>query len=104
MSYEHPTYEELVRDTLLWMIMDLSEDCYCAQWLINLEFILWDKMMTGKTDFGFGMEESDLIRLKSLSELAGGWWTWPQGEEQPRFVNTEEWTTIYATHAAGPEA
>jgi hypothetical protein len=48
--------------------------------------------------------ERNLIRLKSLSELPGGWWTSPPGEEKPCFVNTEEWTTIYAKHAVVPEA
>ncbi len=104
MSYEHPTHEELVRDALLNLMHDLSEDCWFAYWMNDLEFTLWNAMMRGKTDFGFGMEERDLIRLKSLSEVAGGWWTWPHGEDQPSFVNTEEWTTIYATHAAAREA
>ena len=38
MSYEHPTYNELVRETLLRMMENLSEDCWCAGWLHDLEF------------------------------------------------------------------
>ena len=28
MSYEHPTHDELVRETLLRMMEDISEDCW----------------------------------------------------------------------------
>jgi hypothetical protein len=96
MSYEHPTHEELVREALLRMMLDLSEDCWCAHWLRDLEFTLWTAVMTGKTSFGFGMRECDLIRLKHLHEMAGGWWIWAEGEEGNRFVTTAEWLTIVA--------
>ena len=69
MSYEHPTYEELVKDSLLRLMHDLSEECWCAYWLRDLEFTLWEAILTGKTDLGFGMRDCDLTRLKSLA----GW-------------------------------
>lgn len=96
MSYEHPTNEELVRDALLRLMCDLSEDCWCAGWLHGLEFTLWKAVTTGKTNFGFGIKESDLIRLKHLHQIAGGWWIWEEGEEGNRFVTTERWLAIIA--------
>jgi hypothetical protein len=104
MSYEHPTHEELVKDALLRLMFDLSEDCWCANWMRDHEFTLWEAILTGRTNIGVGMPERDLIRLKSLHELAGGWWIWPEGEENHRFVKTEEWLTIYAKHDAGSKA
>lgn len=99
MSYEQPTYEELARDTLLRMMRDMSEDCWCAGWMMNLEFTLWDAMQAGKADLGWGMvKEGDLIRMRCLHELAGGWWTLPKGEEFERFVNTTEWLNILSKH------
>lgn len=95
MSYERPTYEELARDTLLRMMQDFSEDCWCAGWLMDLEFTLWVGMKAGKMESGWDfVKERDLIRMKYLHELAGGWWIWAEGEKSERFVNTEEWLKI----------
>jgi hypothetical protein len=55
MSYEHPTHEELVRETLLRMMEDMSEDYWCAGWLNDLEYSLWIAVITGNVDFGWGM-------------------------------------------------
>jgi hypothetical protein len=104
MSYEHPTHEELIHDALLDLMHDLSENCWCAYWMNGLEFTLWRAMMTGTTNLGFGMRDCDLARLKSLHELAGGWWLWPEGEESQRFVSTADWLTIYAEYDAGAKA
>jgi len=79
---------------------DISEDYWCAGWLNDLEFTLWKAVTTGNLDFGWGMRESDLIRLKHLHEMAGGWWMWADDEENRRFVPTEEWLRIYAEKMA----
>jgi hypothetical protein len=96
MSYEHPTHDELVRETLLRMMEDISEDCWCAGWLQDLEYTLWRAVITGNLDFGWGMQERELTRLKHLHEMAGGWWIWADEEKGRRFVSTEEWLKIYA--------
>ena len=96
MSYEHPTYDELVRETLLRMMEDMSEDYWCAGWLNDLEYSLWTAVITGNVNFGWGMQERELTRLKHLHEMAGGWWIWVGGEERQRFVTTDEWLKIYA--------
>jgi hypothetical protein len=96
MSYEQPTPEELVRESLLRLMEDQSEDCWCASWLRDLEFSLWNTITTGKTDWGFGMRDCDLARLKHLHEMAGGWWIWADDEVGRRFVTTEEWLAILA--------
>jgi hypothetical protein len=100
MSYEQPTHEELVREALLRIMEDLSEDCWCAGWLKDLEYSLWTAVITGNLDFGWGMQERELARLKHLHEMAGGWWIWSDGEEHRRFVTTEEWLGIYAEKMA----
>ena len=99
MSYEQATYEELAKDTLLRTMQDMSEDCWCAGWMMDLEFTLWDAMHSGKADFGWGIvKEQDLIRMKHLHELAGGWWIWAAGEGHERFVTTDEWLKILSRH------
>lgn len=97
MSYEHPTIEDLARDTLFRMMADISEDCWCAGWLSDLEFTLWEALTTGGIESGWCMvEERDLTRMKYLQKIAGGWWIWPLGEDRQRFVATEEWLAIFA--------
>jgi hypothetical protein len=97
MSYEHPTYEELAKDTLLRMMSDFSQDYWCAGWLSGLEFTLWDAMRNGPMDSEWEqLEERDLNRMKSLHELAGGWWIWDDNEIGNRFVTTDEWLKIYS--------
>jgi hypothetical protein len=98
MSYEHPTPEELVREALLQLMSDISEDCWCAGWLLDLEFFLWEAITTGKSDFGWGLSEPELARLKHLHQMAGGWWIWAEDEKTNRFVPTEEWLALYAGH------
>jgi hypothetical protein len=104
MSYEQPTYEELARETLLRMMRDISEDCWCAGWLSGLEFTLWNAVTTGKMESGWGVvEDRDLLRMKYLHELTGGWWMWTDGDGGQRFVTTEEWLRIVSEHAATQE-
>ena len=97
MSYEHPTHEELVREALLRMMSDLSEDCWCAGWMTDLEFTLWEALTTGARELGWdGIEERDLSRLKHLHAMAGGWWVWDKSDTGNRFVTSEEWLAILA--------
>jgi len=104
MSYEQPAYEELAKETLLRMMRDISEDCWCAGWLTDLEFTLWNAVTTGKMESGWGIvEERDLLRMKHLHELSGGWWIWATGEDRERFVTTQDWLRILSEHAATQE-
>jgi hypothetical protein len=97
MTFEHPTRQELARDLLARMMSDLSEDCWRAAWMNDLEFVLWDALRTGKASSGLvGISERDIARLKGLHEAAGGWWIWPKGEGAMRFVTTEEWLPIFS--------
>ncbi len=95
MSYEEPTYEDLAKDTLGQMMADYSEDFWCAGWLIDLEFTLWEALTDGSRQLGMGrLEEREIARMKRLHEIAGGWWAWSKNEGCERFVTTEEWLRI----------
>jgi len=107
MSYEEPTYEELARDTLRRMMSDFSEDYWCAGWLMDLEFTLWEALTAGDGQLGMGrIEEHEIARMKRLHEIAGGWWVWAKDEGRERFVTTEEWLNILdqkrESQAGGP--
>ena len=105
MSFEQPTCTELARDMLHRMMGDISEDYWCAEWMRDLEFTLWDALEDGPRKLGFGtLGKSQLARLKHLHELAGGWWTFSNGSESEIFVSTEQWMEILANHRSGAES
>ena len=102
MSYEQPTYAELARDALAKTMSDISEECWFAGWMKGNEVALWTSLKTGDREYGATeIQESDLARLKHLHELAGGWWIWPDDEDHPRFVPTNEWLGIFDKRKSG---
>lgn len=96
MSYEQPTVDEIVRDALAETMSEISESCWSAGWLNDLEYSLWKAMETGNLDYGWGIEQRDLDRLRHLAGLAGGWWIWPKHAENKTFVAMEKWMEILA--------
>lgn len=86
-------------ELLLVYMSNISEDHYCAGWLIGLEYELWDIMNGAARNFGFGpISAQDMAKLRGLHERAGGWWVW-DGEGAGSgeiFVTTEEWLNILA--------
>jgi hypothetical protein len=98
---------EAARD--LWSLMsDISEQCYCAGWLLGNEDTLW-RMVTDRGDtrrYGQGEDGSEnctvhavsVEALRYLHERCGGWWVWddsaPDAQDWgPRFLTTKEWLT-----------
>lgn len=91
--------KEKLRD----LMSDISEDHYCAGWLIGLEFVLWRMVQGGSRHFGFGeVDPARVEKLRVLSRSVGGWWMWVDGETPlssgEKFVEIAEWEKIYAEH------
>ena len=88
------------------LMSDMSEDIWAAGWLVDLEFILWDVMTTGKHEseflsttyanekYGWSIPFEQIENLKQLSTLANGWWMWDDVEHHTKFVSLEKWKTI----------
>lgn len=84
------------------LMSDLSEDYWCAGWLIGLEQDLWEQLKTNDQPvdpdaefFGFGSEDSRR-RLEEIGEAAArcdGWIVWKEGAGET-FVTFEEWGQI----------
>ena len=63
------------------MISDISERCYFAGWMGDIEFILWNAIENGCKSFDYGGSEvksEELKKLKELAEKVNGWWTWAE--------------------------
>ena len=83
------------KEELLEEMQDTTELCVFAQWLVGLEFILWDAIETKKPTFPGGMgTEIDIQRLSKLSAQCGGWWIWDEESGTEKFVTLAEWETI----------
>ncbi len=73
---------------------DISEDCYCAGWMMGLEHALWAMVLGGPREYGMGeVTEEQVARLKQLSDACGGWIVWSEGDGET-FVPLEEWEQI----------
>ena len=89
-----PTRAALARELLRYKMEDYSENGFCASWLVDLEFELWeaaDRDSPSEREM-FAVKTSRECRL--LAELCGGWWAWDNhvtGAENPVFMPMELW-------------
>ncbi|CAN5888154.1 hypothetical protein BH11VER1_BH11VER1_06710 [soil metagenome] len=94
-----PTRAELARELLRFKMLEYADE-FCASWLVDQEFYLYDAAVAQR----FPHAENELatrvefcVMLGNLGALAGGWWAWPSSEgHDPVFVPLAEWTERYA--------
>ena len=81
------------------LISSISEECYCAGWLVEIEFWLWEIVSSGASDdvpFGqYWVLASELVILRELSDRIGGWISWSDASRSVEFVKMEEWLAKY---------
>lgn len=92
------------------LMSGISEDYYCAGWLIGLEVTLWGMLQGADRRFGMDMvTEEEIAAVRSLHEQCGGWIVWRERGMDPRdqtesgemFVTTEEWMQIVKDGPSG---
>ena len=93
---------------------DISEDCYCAGWMIGLEFALWSALQDGDRRYGFSeMDAQQLAKCRELAKELDGWIVWvdddtdpnlPAAEWGPRFLSMSEWLPKVTANAELPGA
>jgi len=73
---------------------EISEDAYCAGWMIDNEFNIWSAVATGRAENGYQYANPRLLRrCKKLAAEIGGWMRWtPDG---PQFVPMAQWLVLY---------
>lgn len=63
---------------------EISEDCYCAQWIRYNEYAIWDALQGRDSMHGpVCMDPRLLRRCKLLSEEVGGWIYWADDRTDP---------------------
>jgi len=81
------------------LISLISEEHYCAGWLMSIEFELWDYVAgvsSPKSPLGLHPPNSGLIKLlKYGSEMIGGWIRHTDADGRV-FVPLDQWEELYA--------
>ena len=77
---------------LINVMSAISEERWCAGWMQNLEYVLWDAV-TGRRKGICSAEE--IGQLKYLSEKCGGWIVWDEQAKGERFVPMQDWLRLY---------
>ena len=80
---------------------DISEDCYCAVWMMGLEYAIWGALQDGDRQYGMGeMDAEQLERCRALATELDGWVIWVDDDEcqnlpaiecGPCFVSVSDW-------------
>jgi hypothetical protein len=90
--------------TLADLMSKISEHCYSAGWMGNLEYVLWDALTSGPRKYGHGIiNQSDISELKKISEKANSW-IYFDDETEETGLSLSEWTQKFKnTIAVNPE-
>jgi hypothetical protein len=91
-------YQQTLRATLAHTMAEISEDGFCAQWMMGLEFDLWD-IITGRRPVRYGQTDVTLTQvglLLALSEATGGWIHWDDQLDREAFIPIDEWRKLVA--------
>jgi hypothetical protein len=84
---------QVLQECLEHRMSDISEDCYCAGWLNNLEHSLFNLMLKGGGDFGAGsVSAKDADEMKVLAKLSDSWIIWDDG---CKAIPLNEWIVKY---------
>ena len=90
------------RSRLAFLMSEISEDCYCAGWLIGTEHALWEIANGGGGGWGIDTVTAEqAAQLLALSAEIGGWIAWSHdrdpGSNGPIFVPMTEWLKRHET-------
>jgi hypothetical protein len=77
---------------------EISEDTYCAGWLVDLEYELWQILIGGQGTFSGMVSELEIQQLRELSDACGGWIVYDDDRAET-FVPLTQWLTMFAAHA-----
>jgi len=98
-----PSRATIARELLLYKMKEYSEDFFCASWLVDLEFELWEAAERESPSEREMSMVTTSRECRSLAELAGGWWAWDDkapGGDNPIFMPLEEWKKVLAKRTA----
>jgi hypothetical protein len=64
----------LEQEKMAEFMSSISERCYYAAWIKNLEYVLWDAVNSGQRNYGHGIiTDRDIRTLKTLADKSESW-------------------------------
>ncbi|MCG2616020.1 hypothetical protein LZZ85_17115 [Terrimonas sp. NA20] len=79
------------------LMSKISERCYSAGWMANLEFALWHALLHGPCAYGQGfITETDIANLRSLSDQADCWIVFDDVNEETA-ISLQTWRHVYSS-------
>ena len=70
---------------------DLSERAYCAGWMGDLEYALWEVVLGERRDYGrVTFSDEQAAELRRLSEASRGWIVFDD-EHDETWISLSEW-------------
>lgn len=96
-------------EVLIFRMKQLSEDIYCASWLNDLEFRVWDMAFGGENTLGDTPVTDRMAKsFRDIAALADGWWVWPDtvGEDgsDAIFIPMNRWKECLARRSEGEQS
>jgi hypothetical protein len=83
---------------LTYTMSSISERCWYASWLDNIEYVLWHSLEKGPRRYGHDeINAGDIIALKMLSERFGCWVFFDDINEETA-LPLNLWREKYARH------
>lgn len=90
----------IARKLLREQMSHFSEERWCAGWLANLEYVIWEYMQEPDARH-FRPETKEIFT--QLHKEAGGWWYWESTPDPrnggPKFVTTKKWLKMVEERA-----
>ena len=84
------------QQALAKFMSNISERCYGAGWMGNLEYVLWNAVQNGPCVFGHDtISQTDIEQLKQLSQ-ACGCWIYFDDETEETAIEPAKWQKKFA--------
>ena len=85
----------LEQKELALAMSEISEKCYCAGWLKNLEYVLWHAVENGERKFGQdSIARSEIDKMKQLSTVTNCW-VYINNNEAETAILLDEWKILH---------
>lgn len=69
----------------------ISERCYSAAWMANLEYVLWNVALSGPAKYGHDViSQDDINQLIQLSEKTQAWIIFDDNHEETS-ISLDKW-------------
>ncbi len=84
---------------LMELMQTISERCYYATWIKNLEYVLWDALKNGPLNYGHDqVTNQDIQQLQALA-ITGDAWVYFDEQTEEQIINLAAWEMKFAHHS-----